>query len=658
MKNKSEYFSHLNLTFFGGFLVMALELCAFRVLATYFGSSIYVTGTLLTMIMIALSAGYYLGGRLSKRKQAMKVLMGMLLVCSAYIAIFDIALREQCLDFILKAFGISYARSVFQQTVPPIFASLILFGAPIFILGQISPFVIQEGYSTRQGLTPTDAGSYSGLIMATSTVGSILGTLLTSFVFIPRLGIQHTLTLALILLVLSTLFSIYSLKVKLKNGTFWILGLLSIYLVSFFLTFEQNPDPSVLYLGETSYGSVKIYERYTADHTRYIGFSPMKGYYHTLYYPEDPLKNQYSLSHLTPAVIAGAQSYLILGTAGGGEVPQIRRLNPNAQITAVDIDGDVLSLSQKYFGLDANQNLKLIEADAKAYLATTTDKFDAILVDLYAGNFIPTHCITREFFELARARLSEKGILYLNTNMRDFPFVDAQRANVFSPLHHLEATLFQAGFKTIFENSIFHGLYAFQTSVSLQNFLGDLQTQYSNRNHPAALRTALATLYLNATEAPLGRAQLRPYTDDWVPEHWVHLKSNSDQFTQALASALSQPDLSLSQHASPLEQESAVAIFEASKKDTKGRELPFLSPLDCDRYFQRASSLLTSLTHPRTELAKFFLLGCDFSRKLRPGISPEALQLAAYNEALNLADEDRYAEALPLFDLVISAIQD
>ena len=155
------------LAFFGGFVVMSLELLGGRILAPYFGSSIYVWGSIITIFMLALSFGYLLGGRWSAHKPTLARFSSIFLAAAIGIAPL-ILLGEQIMQ------------GVFLRIEDPRYGSLVaaavMFGIPTVILGMISP------YSVRLQVQDTNnAGAVAGLLYFVSTLGSAVGTLLTSF---------------------------------------------------------------------------------------------------------------------------------------------------------------------------------------------------------------------------------------------------------------------------------------------------------------------------------------------------------------------------------------------------------------------------------------------------------------------------------------------
>ena len=159
--------SILMLAFVGGFAIMAIELLGGRILAPFFGSSVYVWGSIITVFMLSLSIGYLLGGRLSLHNPNLYTH-----------AVFFLAAALTCLPLIL--YGNSILEWVFLRVEDPRYGSLLgsglLFFVPTVILGMISP------YSVRLLVSHTHhSGQIAGALYFVSTLGSALGTLATSF---------------------------------------------------------------------------------------------------------------------------------------------------------------------------------------------------------------------------------------------------------------------------------------------------------------------------------------------------------------------------------------------------------------------------------------------------------------------------------------------
>ena len=158
------------LAFTSGFVIMSLELLGGRLLAPYFGSSIYVWGSVITVFMLALSAGYLTGGWLSLFNPSLKRVSLIFFASAA--TLYPLALINELL-----------MAKVFETITDPrwgsLLAALILFTLPTVILGLISP------YAVRLLVVDVDrAGNTAGRLYFVSTIGSALGTLATSFYFV------------------------------------------------------------------------------------------------------------------------------------------------------------------------------------------------------------------------------------------------------------------------------------------------------------------------------------------------------------------------------------------------------------------------------------------------------------------------------------------
>ena len=158
------------LAFVSGFIIMGIELLGGRILAPYFGSSIYVWGSIITVFMLSLSCGYLAGGRLSLKNPSLLRYGSFYLVSSVLL-----------LPLVLWANTLMEA--VFLRIEDPRYGSLVvsmlLFFLPTAVMGMIAPYSVRLLVSDRHS-----SGHVAGLLYFISTLGSALGTLGTSFYFV------------------------------------------------------------------------------------------------------------------------------------------------------------------------------------------------------------------------------------------------------------------------------------------------------------------------------------------------------------------------------------------------------------------------------------------------------------------------------------------
>jgi hypothetical protein len=161
--NSLPSFIMLLISFLGGFQIMALEVCGFRVLQTNLGSSVVVTGTLLTIIMVLLSSGYYLGGRLSNIFSTILPLILILIAAVLYTHIFDTLLIDSVTSVSIHLRTMFLSSHFLRSGIPAVFLVLVLYGPPILILSTISSILIKL-YTISGPKENFDAGLQSGFL--------------------------------------------------------------------------------------------------------------------------------------------------------------------------------------------------------------------------------------------------------------------------------------------------------------------------------------------------------------------------------------------------------------------------------------------------------------------------------------------------------------
>lgn len=162
-----------------GFFIMVLELLGGRMISPYFGSSVYVWGSVIFLFMLALSLGYLSGGALSRHSPSITKLAGI--IATAAVLVLPVVL-----------FGEEILNWVFDLALDPRYGSLlacvVLFTLPTILLGMVSPYAI----SIIAG-EPGRVGSDAGKLYFVSTVGSSAGTLMTAFYFVLWFELDTTL---------------------------------------------------------------------------------------------------------------------------------------------------------------------------------------------------------------------------------------------------------------------------------------------------------------------------------------------------------------------------------------------------------------------------------------------------------------------------------
>jgi len=534
----------LAISFAGGFFIMVLEICGLRVLATQLGSSVFVTGTLLTLYMVLLSAGYYVGGLLSSRwGRAPRTLFGLLLAAALYAGLLH-ALWLDALGGV--GFAVREAlegRPLLQPILPAALLTLLLYGPPVLVLSMISPFLIRlraappATSEDEAAASARDAGVQAGFFMSLSTIGSIAGTMLSSYVSVPVAGVRWTALVASVaffgLVSVAWLRAGAALPRARRLSAASALGAALVGLLS--SAFRSVPhDPNLLYRAESHYGELEVYQAEDDAGRRLLTYHPSRVYMHSMLFPEQPLWDLEGDMYFMSGLVRPPRNVLVLGSAAGGALRGLELAFPGAELVGVDLDPKVHEVATQVFGVNPSA-ARLVTADARVFLMESAETFDLIIVDLFAGEFIPSHCVSREFFELVRRRLSPRGSVFINTNMNDIPFEVSAASEPFRGVRHLQATLRAAGFEHMIENAFFNAIYAFAEDMPIERFRAALERDWRGER-PAPLRAA-AGLALHSSFAVQGeRAGYRPFTDAWTPDFLIELKGNESAIYEALES--------------------------------------------------------------------------------------------------------------------------
>jgi spermidine synthase len=375
---------------------LGAEIAAARLLAPYFGASTVVWANTIGVVLVALSVGYWLGGKVADRHPHMRGLCLLVLAAALLIAAVPFAARP-FLGFSVDAFD-DVSVGGFAGSL---FGVLVLVAAPVTLLGAAAP------WAARLAVADVDrSGEVVGRLYATSTGGSLLGTMLAALLLIPQLGTQRT-------------FLVFALALALvaASGLGWrFLGVPALLALVFLLpvgTIKGTNEGRVLYEAETTQEYARVVER--PDGTRVLELNEGQAV-HSLYRPGSFLTGDYWDGHLVLPFAASPRTprrIAILGNGAGTVARAFGHFFPATAIDAVEIDPELTELGRRFFGL-RNPRMRTFAEDARPWLRRSDGGYDAIMVDAYRQPYIPFYLATREFFELARERLAPGGTVILN----------------------------------------------------------------------------------------------------------------------------------------------------------------------------------------------------------------------------------------------------
>ena len=185
--------------FFAGMTTLAVEFTASRLLGNYFGTSNLVWASIIGLILIYLTLGYFIGGVWADRSPEFRTFFRILLWAGFSIGLIPLISRP-ILRFAAQAFD----QFQFGVLIGSFVVVMILFSIPVTLLGTTSPFAIRLGIKDT-----SEAGGLSGRIYATSTLGSFIGAFLPVLVLIPTIGTYRTFLVFSLLLVILSIFGLW-----------------------------------------------------------------------------------------------------------------------------------------------------------------------------------------------------------------------------------------------------------------------------------------------------------------------------------------------------------------------------------------------------------------------------------------------------------------
>ncbi|MBI4639985.1 MAG: fused MFS/spermidine synthase [Candidatus Tectomicrobia bacterium] len=385
--------------FIGGAILMALEIVGSRVLAPYFGNSIFVWGSLISIFLAGLSLGYYLGGILADWKPTLRA-MALLILIPGIITFL--------LPFVYPTINSIIVRLDFGPRLNPLLATTILFFIPSVFLGALSPYAIKLAASNLSTL-----GNTAGVLYAISTCGSIVGTLLTAFFLIPVMGVKnivHTLGGMLILLSLFLIAFEVIKQLRARKGV-----TVALFLGFLFCLFPSQlfaERPKIIYEKDSLYHHIIIVDE---GDSRFMRFDNTK---QSGMYLNDPYKTRLAYTdYLHLGVLfypTTAKETLFVGLGGGSTPKQFHRNYPKMKIDVAEIDPEVIRLAKEFFYMKEDDRLKIFPQDGRLFIAKAKKKYDIAILDAYYSDALPFHLTTVEFYDELKKRLASNAVVVSN----------------------------------------------------------------------------------------------------------------------------------------------------------------------------------------------------------------------------------------------------
>jgi spermidine synthase len=374
-------------SFFIGGAVLVIEIAGTRVVAPYYGASVYVWSSLIGVTLASLTVGYLAGGWVADRSPVLH------------------AFALETIGGAIALVAIPWLRSpVLVATTPlgvkagSLSSAAVLFAPPLVLLAMTGPLAIRLVTGDFSVL-----GRGVGKIYGVSTLGSMLGAILTGFVLIPSFSVRTILVAtAAVLLALGATGLLLS-----RRTAAGVVGLGAALLAAAALD-RPPPRPSnVVYAGNSFHGEIKVLDAKDARVLLIDGIDNGLVDRTTM----ESRSPYIALFEYLPAARPAAKRALCIGL-GAGSVPRSLQGRHGIATDVVEIDPEIVRVARRYFGFPSDIHVAV--EDGRTFVEHAEHRYDFVVLDAFHAEAHPLHLFTREFFARADAILDAGGILAIN----------------------------------------------------------------------------------------------------------------------------------------------------------------------------------------------------------------------------------------------------
>ena len=486
--------------FFSGLASLAVEFAASRLLGNYFGTSNLVWASIIGLILIYLTVGYFIGGAWADRSPKFETLYEILVWGALAIGLIPLASRP-ILRLAANAFDNLQLGVLFGSFT----VVMILLIIPVTLIGTASPFAIRLAIQDTE-----QAGKISGRIYAISTLGSFIGTFLPVLVLIPTIGTYRTFLVISALLMCIAMIGLFLVKGWKRVLYHLWMPVVLVLLLLFSANGSDKSTPGLVYETESAYNYIQVLRQngYTM-----LRLNEGQGI-HSIYQPgqynfNGTWEQVLSAPFFNPAPISlsDVTDMAIVGLAAGTTAREAAAAFPNIQIDGIEIDPVIVDVGRKYFDMN-EPNLNVIIQDGRWALSHSTKKYDIISIDAYRPPYIPYSLTTQEFFQIVHDHLKENGVMVINIGRapEDRRLIDSLYTTINTIFPSLYVTDLSASYNSM--------LFATMQSTSVKNFMDNYANLHSNPETPRFIMEIMAQTYAGLQPQPSAGLI---FTDDLAP---------------------------------------------------------------------------------------------------------------------------------------------
>ncbi len=491
---EAKYETLDKLVFYGtvtitGAAVMMVELLGTRIIGPFYGVSLIVWSSLLSVSLLALSMGYYIGGHAADKGIWLR-LPHAIFASAVMVAI--IPLLSEPVQVFFNGLGLRGGA---------LSSAFVLFTPPLLFLGMAGPFVIRMATERLESV-----GSTAGNVYAISTVGSVLGTLLLGFFLLPLFGTFAILiAVSMALLLLSAALAFYEYR-RLNIRHRLIPWASAVSVIGLFLVFQFFADKrdtegyKLVFEQETHYGWVRVVDQEQKDIRWLMSDASTIG---AEFLPTGQgLLGYQKVVRMLPWFKPGSKKALLIGLGAGHLVSDLAKYGVNTD--SIEIDPAVAHAAEAYFGLQPTG--KVIVGDARYHVQQMDERYDLIIHDCFTGGSEPFHLLSREMMLELKSRLNPGGVLAVN-------FVGFTDQSRLKPVRAIAATM-----DSVFAHRMNYVLAPQEPFSDYVFLLSDHQL------NPNTLPNAEAsTGWLAGLETEISSDGARVITDDYNPLEFLQI---------------------------------------------------------------------------------------------------------------------------------------
>jgi spermidine synthase len=490
--------------FISGMTTLAIEMTAERLLGSVFGTSNLVWASIIGLVLIYLSFGYFLGGFLSDRYPHFRVFYQLLIWASILVSVSTVISRP-VLRLASQAFD--------DLQLGPLFGSfavvLLLFAVPVTLMGTASPFAIRLAVHDTRSI-----GSTSGRIYAISTFGSFIGTFLPVLILIPPLGTYRTLIVLSAILLLTALYGLVRSSGWRAALPYAWAPLLLLFLFWKGLPGTDRTAQGMIFETESSYNYIQVLEQ---DGFRTLRLNEGQGI-HSIYHPEQLVYGgpwemvlAAPFFNAAPYDPGNLERIAIIGLAAGTTARQATEVFGPIQIDGYEIDPKIVEAGQEYFDMN-QENLNVYVADGRWGLAHSPHRYDVISVDAYRPPYIPWHMTTQEFFQIVHDHLTDDGVMVINVGR------SPEDRRLINTLASTIRTVFPTIYAVDIPDTFNTMLYATVQPTEADNLRDNILYLHDQGSASPLLMYILGVTASNLQPEP---DQDQVFTDDHAPIEWI-----------------------------------------------------------------------------------------------------------------------------------------